>query len=89
MMTEAAFLAEDFHQIGGPKRVVVNFSPCVVEHSPATKHLARQKVLRDDFVLRGREDDFVRSSYEDGPLVGMLRGKNPFKKTLTYFPKNA
>ena len=40
-------------------------------------HLARQKVLRDDFVHRGREDDFVRSTYEDGPLVGMLRGKDP------------
>ena len=46
------------------------------------KHLARLKVLRDDFVHRGREDDFVRSSYEDGPLVGMLRGKNPLFAAL-------
>ena len=57
MVSALHFWQEDFDQIGGPKRVVVNFSPCVVEHSPATKHLARQKVLRDEFVHRGREVD--------------------------------
>ena len=69
----------------------MNVSPCVVEHSLATKHLARQRVLRDDFVHRGREVDLRgRADHRRGACMNDERVSDNlelFSPTASFLPK--